>query len=78
MKIRNLILTMALTAGTVSLMAETKLEQGRWSIVNADDNTLTISFDGKEAIKNAYAEVTYRIAGTEASGSINSTTRRLI
>lgn len=72
MKIRNLILTMALTAGTVSLMAETKLEQGRWSIVNADDNTLTISFDGKEAIKNAYAEVTYRIAGTDVSGSISS------
>lgn len=59
-------------AATTAASAATTLEQGRWTIVNADDNTLTISFDGKEAIKEAYAEVTYRIAGTDATGAINT------
>lgn len=72
MKLRNLILTIAAAASPLAASAETKLEQGRWSIVNGDDNTLNISFDGTEAIINAYAEVTYRIAGTGRSGHISS------
>lgn len=63
---------MALAAGAISLPAETRLEQGRWSIVNADDNTLTLSFDGKTVVKNAYATVTYRIKDTSTTGEINS------
>ncbi|MDE5657690.1 MAG: hypothetical protein K2I25_01370, partial [Muribaculaceae bacterium] len=71
MKIKSLILTAAFTATAFAASGETRLEQGRWAIVNADDNTLDISFDGKEAILDAYAEATYRIAGTSASGHIN-------
>ena len=50
MKIKSLILTAAFTATAFAASGETRLEQGRWAIVNADDNTLDISFDGKEAI----------------------------
>lgn len=73
MKISNLILAMAIAAGTMAASAETRLEQGRWNIVNADDNTLTISFDGNEAFKNVYAEASYRIAGTTTVGEISTT-----
>ncbi len=72
MKIKSLILTAAFTATAFAASGETRLEQGRWAIVNADDNTLDISFDGKEAILDAYAEATYRIAGTTATGHINT------
>lgn len=65
---------MALAAATLAVDAATTLEQGRWTIVNADDNTLTLSFDGVEVIKNAYAKGTYRICGTETSGEFNTST----
>ncbi|MBD5229300.1 MAG: T9SS type A sorting domain-containing protein [Bacteroidales bacterium] len=72
MKARNLILTMALAATSMSLAAETRLSQGHWNITNADDNSLTLSYDGKDIVKKAYAKVTYRIKDTQATGEINS------
>ena len=60
-----------LATASISAVADTRLELGCWEIVNTDDNSLNLSFDGKEAIKNAYSEVTYRIAGD--SKRINTT-----
>lgn len=74
MNIRLCALMLALTAAAFPVVAGTAVEQGPWSIVNADDNTLTISFDGKEAIKNAYAEVTYRTGASQDSRVMNSST----
>ena len=62
-----------LAAAPISAAADTRLELGRWEIVNTDDNTLNLSFDGNEAIKKAYSEVTYRISGAGDSKSINTT-----
>lgn len=71
MKHRYSISLMTLAAATAAT-AGTSLEQGRWSIVNSDNNILTVSFDGKEAIKEAYAEVTYRISGSDTEATINT------
>ncbi|MBR6745749.1 MAG: hypothetical protein IKL83_00010, partial [Muribaculaceae bacterium] len=73
MGVRNSILMILLAAAPISAVADTRLELGRWEIVNTDDNTLNLSFDGNEAIKKAYSEVTYRISGAGDSKSINTT-----
>jgi len=59
-------------ATAIAATAVTRVEQGRWSVVNADDNSLTLSFDDKEAVKNAYAEVTYRIGASAEEATISS------
>lgn len=61
-----------MTVAAATATAATALEMGRWCIVSSDDNTLNISFDGNEAIKNAYAEVAYRIAGSTTSSVIST------
>lgn len=58
--------------GAMAADAATTLEKGRWNIVNNDDNTLTLSFDGRVAIDKAYAEVTYRFTGGEVKKTIKS------
>lgn len=62
----------AVAAGIMSASAATTLQQGRWQIVNTDDNSLALNYDGREIVKNGYAEVTYRYVGAEASRTVNT------
>lgn len=70
MKIRTFLLAIVATAMTAT--AATTLEKGKWTITNADDNSLTITYNGQEFINAGYASATYRIEDTTTTGEINT------
>lgn len=77
MQLNRLPIILALAA-TLAAGAETRLELGKWAVVNADDNTLDIQYNGRDAFIDAYAEVTYRLGGETETATISSASTRQI